>query len=178
MRHFPDMLDVSPQTAMICFSALDWMGHPMGDVCATVGQDMGCMLDAMEEFPLPFPLRPHTEELLDEMMAGGRRSRMPWRPAFRMDPWCFPEDGQAVYTIPRRPRMMALEGPRHRRMLQLPRYTSLPTSQTGSRPYYLSARDHRQTLLLGPGSGYQNGHTGLPFLRHPHGNGYRLRLLT
>ncbi|MCJ1328993.1 hypothetical protein MMC10_005670 [Thelotrema lepadinum] len=179
IRSFADMLDVSPQTAMICFSALDWMGHGMADVCATVGRDVGDLLEAMEDFPMPFPLRECTEGLLDEVQGSGSGSyyRRPYR-----DPWCFPEeDGRGVYAVPRRARMpLALGGVGRARGMGL----LMPAGGYGSRPAsYLAPRSYytptfgRQNLLMGTGNGYQGGHVGLPFLRHPHGNGYRLRLL-
>ena len=170
IRNFNDMMKISPQTAMICFNALDWMGHDMADICAVVGQEVS-LFQELDDFDVPFPFRPHTLELLDEV--SGRP--VPYRR--RMDPWYPLSDwsGQAVYTT-RRPRLTP-DGPRHNRILQLPWYSSVDSNYI-PRPWHRFLSFDRRNLLPGPGIRFPKTHMSLPLLRHPHGNAYRMRLLT
>ena len=82
MQHFDEMIDMSPQTALVCFNALDWMGRSMDDLCTIAGQHIS-FLRELEELQVPYLFRDRTLELLanvrDQYLPHyGCRHRNPW----------------------------------------------------------------------------------------------------
>ncbi|KAI4155199.1 MAG: hypothetical protein LQ340_001152 [Diploschistes diacapsis] len=167
LRNFDDMMEVSPQTALICFNALDWMNQPMADICAVVGREMS-FIQEIDEFPSPFPFRKHTLELLDEV--NGRyvpyhREVEPWNPFSN-------SSGIAVRNAHHRPRL-ALDDPRQNRALQLPWHGGFHNGQMDR--HRGSSVWNRQNLLgFGGGGGSRDEHAGIGYTQPYHRRPYRL----